>query len=292
MPCFHPLKAFQKVGGGVTWTPAASNGNPMTLPCGRCIGCRLDKGTEWATRIMHESRCHKANMFVTLTYDDEHLPRGGTLVKRHVQLFMKSLRFAVSPKKVRFFACGEYGSLKGRPHYHLIIFGHWFDDAKVERLGSKRSWSSATLTRLWGRGRCEFGDVTPGSAKYVGRYVTKKITGDMAASHYERVTADGEIIQILPEFALMSTKPGIGRPWLEKFHADAYTGDFCLLDGKRVPVPKYYDRLQTEGYREQLVDGRRERAKPFRWNQTPERLEVRETCTKARVALQTKGKLD
>ena len=95
----------------------------MFVPCGQCIACRINHAKEWATRIYGESRMHDENIFLTLTYDDEHLPKDNSVHKDEVQRFMKRLRKAVYPDKVRYFLCGEYGGQFGRPHYHVILFG-------------------------------------------------------------------------------------------------------------------------------------------------------------------------
>ena len=170
-------------------------------------------------RCVHEAKFHDVSCFVTLTYDDEHLPVGGTLVYRHFQLFMKRLR--KSFPKARFFMCGEYGDNTSRPHYHAVLFGVDFRDRVPHaRSGSGEVvYASALLSRLWQLGFASVGDFTFESAAYVARYVLKKVTGDLAAEHYRSVDlATGEIVDRVPEFCHMSLKPGIGARWFEQYY--------------------------------------------------------------------------
>lgn len=93
MACYALLSAWKKPGGGITFKKGEAVGlKPIKLPCGQCLGCRLDYSREWAVRCTHESLLHKENSFITLTYDDEHLPEDGGLVKKHWQDFCKRLR--------------------------------------------------------------------------------------------------------------------------------------------------------------------------------------------------------
>ena len=113
----------------------------LQVPCGQCIGCRIDRSRQWANRCMLELQYHDSAYFVTLTYDDLHVPKAYypdpdtgeahqslTLCKRDFQLWMKRLRKRFSDDKIRFFACGEYGGSTHRPHYHAIVFGLHLDD--------------------------------------------------------------------------------------------------------------------------------------------------------------------
>src|SRR4051812_44934530 len=93
MPCYYPQSAYRTSTGSVTFSRAASlSGEKFDLPCGQCIGCRLERSRQWAMRLVHEKKLHSHSSFITLTYDDKNLPLGGTLIKRDFQLFMKRLR--------------------------------------------------------------------------------------------------------------------------------------------------------------------------------------------------------
>lgn len=215
---------------------------PMTVPCGQCIGCRLERSRQWAIRNMHENQMHDYSCFITLTYSDENLPYGNTLVLEDFQKFMKRLRKKVGP--VRFFHCGEYGDETDRPHYHALLYGWSPSDPELfSQKGEYPLYTSPTLTGLWGAGHATFGEVSFDTAAYVSRYVTKKITGDDAIEHYRWMDEEtGEIIDRKPPYATMSRRPGIGMEWLRKHGTEAYTHDSVIMRGREMQPPKAYDR--------------------------------------------------
>lgn len=289
MACFSPLLAWQLDGGEIVFCERGKIKRELNLPCGQCIGCRLDRSRQWAVRCVHESQLHGSNVFVTLTYSDDFLPTDLSLHYRDFQLFMKRLR-KVKPG-VRFYMCGEYGELGSRPHFHACLFNCFFDDRVLFSHLSSGSdiYTSAELEKLWPFGFCSVGDVTFESAAYVARYVMKKVTGPRADAHYERVDyATGEIKQASPEFNRMSLKPGIGGDWFRKFRSDVYERDYVVVNGVKMKPPKYYDKLLqaasdfSSDYIEFL---RSEKARKLAPDNTPERLVVRETVARARLAL-------
>lgn len=288
MPCFHPLQGYHKPGGG--WTPRKSGtaGIPLDVPCGQCIGCRLDYTAQWAARLVHESRCWPTGIFATLTYDDQNLPPNFSLRPRDTELFWKRLRKSQAHRKIRYYLCGEYGEENLRPHYHAIIYNYRPSDEKVVISGHVRAYESASLQALWGLGFVQYGDIAPESCAYVSRYVTKKVTGSRAQAHYERMDPEsGVISSVLPEFSRSSRRPGIGRLHYDEFHRDLYPSDFIIVAGRKQPVPRYYDKqLEKADPRlyEQLKELRRKRARTRRADQTPERLAVREQCTRAKLS--------
>lgn len=235
----------------------------VKLPCGRCIGCRLERSRQWAIRCVHEASMYEKNSFITLTFAPEHLPKSGSLEKRDFQLFMKRLRkhfeghhYARKPSKdetnlcrihkpIRYFHCGEYGEKLGRPHYHACLFNFDFPDRELWKTrNGVKLYTSTVLSELWPFGFSTIGDVTFESAAYVARYVTKKINGDLADSHYERVNNEtGEFYKLEPEYVTMSRRPGIGRPWLEKYMSDVYPHDRVVLRGIELKPPKFYDTI-------------------------------------------------
>lgn len=195
MPCFKPLDAFiskhyhpdtgkRSILFGVPGNVMAFDS--VKLPCGQCVGCRLERSRQWALRCMHESKLHDRNCFITLTYDEAHLPPDRGLHYRDFQLFMKRLRKRFGDN-IRFYMCGEYGEKVGRPHFHACLFGHDFDDKKLWSTTPAKSklYRSESLEELWPNGFSSVGDVTFESAAYVARYITKKITGEAAESHYK-----------------------------------------------------------------------------------------------------------
>ena len=221
----------------------------LELPCGQCIGCRLERSRQWAMRCLHEASLYDRNAFITLTYDDSHLPPGGSLSYPDFQKFMKRLRRRIG-SKVRFYAGGEYGEQGTiRPHFHACLFGYDFPDKVFFKRSSSgdKLYTSKLLESLWPYGISSVGDVTFQSAAYIARYCVAKRTGDAAKSWYacdEFVDEHGEVRNsVTPEFNRMSLKPGIGSRWLEKFKTDVYPRDYVVVNGVKVKPPKYYDVL-------------------------------------------------
>ena len=243
MACYSPLTAYKGKttdSGKMCLSFKRSDGlfgsfSAINLPCGQCIGCRLERSRQWAIRCMHEAFLHEDNSFITLTYDDGHLPKDGSLVLDDYQRFMKRLRKSVSPKKVRFYHCGEYGEQLGRPHYHALLFGYASPDRKFfSKKGDFNVYTSDTLSHLWPHGFSVEGDVSFESAAYVARYVMKKVTGDRAEDHYQGRK---------PEYTTMSRRPGIGKGWYEKFKTDVYPLDRVVVRGHPSRPPRFYDNL-------------------------------------------------
>jgi len=299
--CFHPLFAVQTVAGDILfhvkgtvgkskYSKATDIRRELTLPCGQCIGCRLERSRQWAMRCMHEAQCHDYSVFVTLTYDDDH-NSNPSLNYRHFQLFMKRLRKRKGP--VRFYMCGEYGDLNGRRHFHACLFGCFFTDREFYRElpSGHKLYTSSELADLWQMGFCSIGDVTFESAAYVARYVCKKVNGKDAEAHYERVDdLTGEIFSLVPEFSRMSLKPGIGAEWFKQYRAEVFgiggNLDRVVVNGNQVKPPKYYDNLlkSADDFDSDMVEFlRSEKAKRFLKDNSPERLVVREVCAKARL---------
>lgn len=197
----------------------------LPLPCGKCLACRLAKAKEWAVRCTLEAMDHDENWFLTLTYDDEHLPADGMLQRSDLQKFLKRLRARLGP--FRYFGCGEYGSKNNRPHFHLILFGLHLDDLKPVGSGLV---SSPDISEAWPFGFHYLGDVTYNSCNYVARYTTKKLFNDVP---------DGE-------FICASTHPGIGYNWCKEhlsqaLEYDSVFGDFGAT--KAVKLPRYFDKI-------------------------------------------------
>ena len=218
-------------------------GNPLLLPCRRCIQCRLNKSSSWATRLMHESKAHDSSVFLTLTYDDFHLPSSGSLVKSDLRTFFKDLRARLDYYglgKIKFFGVGEYGEKSKRPHYPAIVFGGGFDRGGINEEEPSRSggrqWSHETISSVWSKGLHRLSQVTFESAAYVARYALKKITGDPAGDHY------GEL---QPEF--QSTSNGLGKGWFGVFQEDVFPRNQVILHtpkgNRELPPPDYYLRL-------------------------------------------------
>lgn len=221
----------------------------LKVACGSCLGCRLARSAEWAVRLQHEyavSSFDTEPFFLTLTYDQAHLPSDGSLHYDHVQLFMKNLRDAYPKATLRYYVAGEYGEKFRRPHWHMILYGlPYGEKGRQVRGGTFRLFDHPRIAEIWDRGYISVGGVSFESCAYVARYVTKKVTGDMAQKHYtvyDPVT--GEVLQELrPEFSKQSLKPAIGLSWLERHWRDVYPNDYVLLNGHKWPVPRYYDKM-------------------------------------------------
>ena len=187
-------------------------GNILPLPCGKCLACKLAKAREWAVRCVLEASLYDDNSFLTLTYDDAHLPADNKLDRPELQRFLKRVRKA--GHDIRYFGCGEYGSQYKRPHYHLIMFG-WYPTEKE-------------LQKLWPYGFVYVDDCNFRTCDYVARYTTKKLFGSKDDS-----------------FICMSTRPGIGYAWLEKhfdiFKYDKICGSFG--SGNVSNIPRYFEKV-------------------------------------------------
>ncbi|MEM2002009.1 MAG: hypothetical protein QXT77_05125 [Candidatus Methanomethylicaceae archaeon] len=226
MTCYYPIsgwKAKNKNPTGkrsIVFNPRDGYADmPVELPCGKCTGCRADQALMWSIRAYHESTLRDQNSFITLTYDDEHLPKDGLIDKKHLQDFFKRLRRDLPPKSVRYIACGEYGDTTRRPHYHAILFGLDFLHDKVTI--DENLYTSPTLERFWGQGHVSIAPVTMASICYVCGYVMKKINDE-------------------DTFNLMSRRPGIGADWLNKYKSDLVRTGSVTIEGREYPVPKRY----------------------------------------------------
>lgn len=294
MVCYAPIKAFRSpkpTAAGklsISFSPVQGFADlPIQLPCGQCIGCRLERSRQWAVRCMHESQLYEENCFLTLTYADENLPSNGSISRREMQLFIKRLRKKIRPRKIRYVYCGEYGDKTQRPHYHALIFNYDFSRDRKPHSRNRDGqylYTSAELESVWTHGHALIGSLTFESAAYVARYCLKKVTGKAAAEAYERLdSSTGEIYNIEPEFFGMSLKPGIGYGWLEKYKTDVYPHDEVIVRGHKTRPPRYYDQLLSETEVSPIKKARLKNAQKHKSNNTPARLKVREMLHNARV---------
>ena len=254
------------------------------IPCGKCIGCRLENSKNKATQACYEAEEHKENWFLTITYDDDHLPEaepaineetgeemdpnpGGTLKPADLTNFMKKLRSyyerKYNHKGIRFMACGEYGSTTGRAHYHTICFNlpilpknmsFWKFNENHETL-----WRCPELEKIWGKGMIVAGDVNWSTCAYVGRYITKKVGMPADKQHYKN-------LGIEPEFYRASNRPGIGKTYYEKHKEEIYKKDSMIVKKygggtMKVKPPKYYDKLYDIENPERMEEIKKQRKK-------------------------------
>lgn len=171
--------------------------------CNRCLPCLSLRRRVWATRLMLESYQHEASCFITLTYSEDECPRNGCVSMQDAQLFVKRLRVLLSPIRVRYFLVGEYGDVSLRPHYHVALFGFNPLDHQV------MSDCLCMVCKSWSKGFVSIGTLTPASANYVVSYVVKDMSRG-AVITLPILGKPGCFATLLPEFAIMSRRPGIG----------------------------------------------------------------------------------
>ena len=251
----------------------------VEVPCGQCIECRLNRSRKWADRCMMELQYHTQSWFITLTYDNEHIPKNpmydpdtgevyaenATLVKKDFQDFMKRLRrayeYAGHENKLRFFAAGEYGSETMRPHFHAILFGLELDSDDLtlykRNLQGDNLYNSKLISSCWKKGFSVVGEVTWQSCAYVARYIMKKHLGKDSEFY--------DIYNIEPEFTLMSRKPGIARQYYEDHKDELFDYDFVTIPtnqgSRRIYPPPYFEKLFEHDFPDQDVVERKERRK-------------------------------
>lgn len=242
MPCASPLEAYRPATGGPVRFNQPKDGRTYSridLPCGQCILCRLEHARQWAVRITHEAQQWETSSFITLTYDDEHLPTHNSLDYSHLQKFWKRLRKAIGP--LRYYAVGEYGEENLRPHYHACVFGHDFTAQRtIVRSGDYKLWTNPVLAQAWPHGFHSIGALTFQTAQYTAAYVTKKLSGKKRWRRIDEET--GELVDLVQPRAFMSLKPAIGRDWLDKHGDQVYAWDRVVINGRPQKPPKYYDR--------------------------------------------------
>lgn len=280
MACTSPLKAFYSMGNDGKkkidfYKPEKYNFRSyesfpddikIPIPCGQCVSCRLAYAKNWAVRCVLESLQYENNYFITLTYDEEHLPiteksyideetgeyydgiYSASLDKSVLQKFMKDLRryyeYHFGFKGIRFFACGEYGPKSMRPHYHLILFNCPIPDLKYEVSNSmgNKYYSSEIFNSVWHKqGFVTIGECNYNTCSYVARYMLKKQKGKEATKNYGRLGLE-------PPFTLCSRDPGIARDYYDKNSDTIYRYDSLIITNSegvatKVKPPSYFDRL-------------------------------------------------
>ena len=295
MGCVSPLTAFWRSASrdAITFDKNKSATRvSFKLPCGRCIGCKMERARQWGLRCLHEAKLWPNNAYVTLTYNDESLPEGGSVCLRDVQLFMKRLRKGKKStvgNPIRFFLGAEYGDFNRRPHYHALLFNVKFEGMRRHGVNDRGEplYVSDELAKYWPYGFHTIGAVTFDSAVYCAKYALKKLNVTEQSSpeaksafieRYHVYDADGVVFERRPEFAVMSRRPGIGAGYYEKYGHEVRTHDSVIVDGVEVRPPRFYDT------RSELLDPdafarlkkRRKRLEVLnRSDNTPERLRVK-----------------
>ena len=274
MTCYHPLKAWYtgeytedgklkyKITSDQIYSITLKDGRVsyddyIEVPCGYCIGCRLDHSREWAIRCMAEATMWNENYFITLTYDNDHIPKDNSIHKRDLQLFLKRLRKEIDdPGTCRYFACGEYGETTFRPHYHLILFncpiGKY--NERFGTAGTTPTFINPIIGKCWPYGQHLIGTVTDQSAGYVARYNMKSVK----YSKYE--ASDWQKLGIERPFLIMSRRPGIGYEFFRK-NTDMFESDQMIVStidgGIKSKIPRYFEKLYEDEEHLKLLKIRR-----------------------------------
>lgn len=227
MQCIKPIRIFKNIS-------RIEYPDGLEVPCGKCIACRIKKRKEWSIRMLHELESHENAIFITLTYDEDHLPPFSSLEKKELQKFFKRLRKKLSYQKrrIRHYSCGEYGDQTQRPHYHSIIFGM-----------SLSISDKLLIDESWTNGLIHYGLAEPDSMRYVAQYIDKKFTGELADTEYKQKNRE-------PVFRLLSL--GLGKNYVDK-NADQITQNmFITVNGVKQSLPRYYiNRLGLESQKDQ-----------------------------------------
>lgn len=295
VPCYGPLTAYYPKRSSndrrlVFKASDSETGIPLRIPCGKCVGCRLEQSRQWAVRCMHEKRLHNASAFLTLTYAK--MPPGNSLQLADYQNFLKRLRHHTGTG-LRFFGCGEYGSITQRPHYHLLLLNSDFNDKKIAVRGTEYNlYASPLLSKLWPHGHHTIGNVDFHSAAYVARYCVKK-------NQNGKLVNDGR----LPEFVTMSRRPGLGHGYFDRFRDEILNHDNIIVNGVPAALPRFYDNklgqidnlIETRaGHLLTLLEMRKfRRRQKISWSQRKNsgttRLRVREVVALAKLNLKKRA---
>lgn len=228
MNCVNPI-----------WIFPNESRDGMEVPCGKCLSCRIQRRKEWSIRMMHEKEFWKDSIFITLTYDDIHLPEYDSLSKHELQKFFKRLRKNLDGQSIKYFACGEYGDLTQRPHYHAIIFGLSLrpdDKLLVIESWPYCDWNNQTILKE------SFAPADDDCIRYVAQYIDKKFSGELADEQYTQLNRE-------PVFKLCSL--GIGKKYVDKYHDKIVDKGYITLNGVKHTLPRYYlkrlDQLGNPG---------------------------------------------
>ena len=287
--CFRPLYAYRDdLKGDIKFLSGSlafsqwKNGNypwKMLIPCGKCVGCRLDYASKWSMRCQLEASCWNDNYFITLTYDDEHLPVRkhkvvdketgevikdefvATLVPEHFTKFIKDLRryydYHFHHQNIRFFGCGEYGSKSWRPHYHIILFNCPILDLKEHTKNFRGDvlYTSELLSSIWKNGFVTVGECNYETCSYVARYTLKK-QGISQLEYDDR--------GIEREFVRCSRMPAIGDTYFSKHVDEIKLTDNIILPHNGSPLvfkpPRYFEKYLSDSEKEELHSNRMEMA--------------------------------
>jgi hypothetical protein len=251
MKCIEPQYRKRKL-NGVEYK--------YTHPCGKCEACLITHKEAWTARGILEMLDYPVDgaSFITLTYDQEHLPLRmvngqiiGVLEQNDIQKFFKRLRKQTG-RKYRYICAAEYGDKGDRPHYHIVLYGHRSQD--IETI--KKAWSDKDGQLI---GNIRVDPITVGRVSYVLKYALKRLGA-----------ATTDIGGKPPEFALMSRRPGIGlnaTPYFvdaiyrtardtKREPLDIFVRDFTniRIGGKTYPIHATLRKKVFEGIQARIIE--------------------------------------
>lgn len=227
MPCYHSRPAWKPyspdpdkiIDRRLFFQPPRPYRDPdYFIDCQKCEGCKQRARQDWAIRMIHESKEHDRNCFLTITYDDEHLPE--KIILNDLKNFIKRMRYK-SDREIRYYACGEYGEKTRRPHYHAVIFNEDFLSSRYHYTVSDSMYGNKELEQIWGKGRITISEFNPARAFYTAGYIAKKLNDP-------------------DTFAMQSRRPPLGRKWVQKHYDDLRRLKGVFIDGQKYPVPRVY----------------------------------------------------
>lgn len=202
----------------IDWIDSGKEELPVMVPCGKCIPCLNVKRQEWIIRLEQEYKHSTSALFVTLTYDQKHLPNDNSLNKKHVQDYMKRLRKMDGTNKLRYYLTGEYGSKTGRPHYHILLFN-------AQEHHARMVWRDSKQKPI---GMVHIGRVTQKSIAYCTKYIVQP---ELATTEKQK------------PFALMSRAYGIGGHYLTDLMVAWHKEDdrnYMIIDRQKARLPRFY----------------------------------------------------
>lgn len=217
----------------------------LKVPCGKCLSCKINKVREWSLRMTHEQQYHQQSVFITLTYKEDSLPENASIKKRDLQLFLKRLRKEIEPRKIKYFACGEYGDTTDRPHYHIIMFGLGLDRKdkdSIMKCWNKTDWNVQSIRKA------AFGLVEPESIQYVAKYIHKQYNGKLEEELYTKTGRE-------TPFRLISQ--GIGKNYALENKQQIEENGVLTIRGVKHSIPRYYIKkldLKTDSIKQKAIE--------------------------------------
>ncbi len=226
----------------------------VQIPCGKCIGCRMDYSRSWADRMTyHAIGKDDCSYFITLTYDDVHLDDLEhsdsydlyALNYDHSTQFVKNLRNKFRDAELDYYYSGEYGDASMRPHFHFIVYNIFIPDLVFDKLNDNGDplYTSSTIDRLWGKGFAVIGKFNWRSAAYTARYVEKKRDG--------RLMSEYDAVGLTPEKCRCSRRPGLAHDYYLDHYADIWKNNGLSVDRivnakGQLGIPRYFRKLAEE----------------------------------------------